>query len=110
MSNHGGANKTYSSNKIEDKFYFNLDITLGSRYPNSDTEAFRYPNKGGGLGIRTSSDKICSDNESLKGGSRYPNSDKSYKNSDTEEPRYPNRSGGLGIRTSSDRICLIASH
>ena len=35
--------------------------TLGSRYPNSDTEAFRYPNRVGGLGIRT------------KQGSRYPN-------------------------------------
>jgi len=45
------------------------------------------------------------DNESLKGGSRYPNSDKSYKSSNTEVPRYPNRGGGLSIRTSSDKIC-----
>ena len=36
-------------------------ITLGSRYPNSDIETPRYPNRGGGLGIRT------------KKGSRYPN-------------------------------------
>jgi len=30
-----------------------LYYTLGSRYPNSDSEAFRYPNKVEGLGIRT---------------------------------------------------------
>ena len=38
-----------------------LKSTLGSRYPNLDTEAFRYPNRVGGLGIRT------------KQRSRYPN-------------------------------------
>ena len=37
------------------------DNTLGSRYPNSDSETPRYPNRGGGLGIRT------------KQGFRYPN-------------------------------------
>ena len=42
--------------------------TLGSRYPNSDTEAFRYPNRVGGLGIRT------------KQGSRYPNRGSRYPN------------------------------
>jgi len=33
----------------------------------SNTLRFRYPNRGGGLGIRTSLDKICSDSESIKG-------------------------------------------
>jgi len=49
-------------------------MTPGSRYPNldksfknSDTEVPRYMNRGGGLGIWTSSDIISSDSESLKG-------------------------------------------
>ncbi len=61
---------------------------------------------GPGLGIQTSSDKIYLDNESLKGRSQYPNSDKSFKSLDTEARRYPNRGGGLGIGTSLDRICM----
>ncbi len=30
-------------------------------------------------------------------GSRYPNSDKSYKSSDTEVPWYQNRGGAMGV-------------
>ncbi len=51
-----------------------------------------------GLGIRTSSEKICSDNESLKGVS-ISEFGKSYKSTYTEAPLYPNWGGGLGIRT-----------
>lgn len=66
------------------------------------------PNRGGagGLGIQTKLDKICLYRGSLKGGSRYLNSDKSPQNLDTVVPRYPNRSGGHGIGTSSDKTCL----
>jgi len=43
--------------------------------------------------------KICLDSESLKEGSQYLNSDKSYKSLDAEAPRYLHRGGGgLGIR------------
>jgi len=45
------------------------------------------------FGYRGASDKICSDSESLKGGSWYMNSDKNYQNLDTEAPQYPNRGG-----------------
>jgi hypothetical protein len=34
-------------------------------------------------------------------GSRYLNSDNSYKSLDTEAPRYPNKGGGLGIWTNN---------
>jgi len=59
--------------------------------------------QGPSLGIQISSDKICSDSESLKGGSQCLNLDKSYKSSDTEVPQYPNRGGSLSIQTSLDK-------
>ena len=60
--------------------------TLGSWYPNSDTEAFRYPNTARGLGIRT------------KQGSRYLN--KKGNSSDTETPsNCSDKKQGLCIRT-----------
>jgi len=58
--------------------------------------ALWYPNKGGGLSIRTSSDKICSDSEPPMGGSWNLNLDKSYQNSETEATWYPNR-GGVSV-------------
>jgi hypothetical protein len=65
----------------------------GSWYPNSDksyksSDSLGIRNRGGGLGSQTSLDKICSDNESLKGGLGIRN-----------------RGGGFGILASLDRIC-----
>ncbi len=56
--------------------------------PHCSTRGSRYPNRGGGLGIRISLGKICSANESLRGVSQYLNSDKSSKSLDTETQVY----------------------